>query len=331
LKILTFSALLVMAIIPSLVLASSIDELFDAAKSGNNSRILQLLSAGVDVNAINKDKVTALQVAVNWNQLGAVKALLSRGANPNYVGGNLQPALHEATGRDTEIVKVLLKAGANVNLPGGYEYTPLQLAASNRDETFRALLKDGGYRGPVPKRIETVKLLIEAGANLNSLDIWGKSPLSEAMSRGNLDIAEILLKAGANIHLRLAGRSNTQLGDTVLMQTISYCPGSGSGYSVYKDTKALDLLLRFGANPNDRNEEMYREDLEAHGGWDWRGYSALTYSAKRGMFAVVKTLLEHGADINLPRTDGKTALQLARENGHPKTAELIKKYVKEKS
>jgi ankyrin repeat protein len=328
-KTLAFYILLVLVIIPSLVLASSVDELFEAAKAGNSSQIRRILSAGVDVNSRNNDKVTPLQVAVNWNQLDAVKALLSHGANPNYVGGNLHPALHVATGRDTEIVKVLLKAGANVNLPGGYGYTPLQLAAGNRDETFRTLLKNGGYHGPVPKRIETVKLLIEAGADLNSLDSGGTTPLSEAMSRNNLDIAEILLKAGANIHQRLRfDRDRMQWGDTVLMQTISYSPKSGTGYVVYKDTKPIELLLRFGANPNDRNEDMYRDDLEAHGGWDWRGYSALTYSAKRGMFNVVKLLLEHGADVNLPRTDGKTALQLARENSHPQTAELIKNYVK---
>jgi ankyrin repeat protein len=329
-KTLAFYILIVLVIIPSLVLASPIDELFEAAKAGNSSKILQLLSTGVDVNSKNNDKVTALQVAVNWNQLDAVKALLAHGANPNYVGGNISPALHVATGRDTEIVKVLLKAGSNVNLPNMYGITPLQLAAGNRDETFRTLLKDGGYRGPMPKRIETVKLLIEAGANVNSLNNLGSTPLSVAIVNNNLDIAEILLKAGANIHQRLPGNDSVQWGETVLMQAISHSPRSGTGYIVYKDTTSIELLLRCGANPNDRNEEMYRDDLEAHGGWDWRGYSALTYSAKRGMFAVVKMLLDHGADVYLTRTDGKTALQLARENGHPKTAELIKNYVKKK-
>jgi ankyrin repeat protein len=47
-----------------------------------------------------------------------------------------------------------------------------------------------------------VRLLIEAGANVNAIGDMGETPLHIAVAREEPEIVELLLKAGANIHIR---------------------------------------------------------------------------------------------------------------------------------
>ena len=48
------------------------------------------------------------------------------------------------------------------------------------------------------------------------------------------------------------------------------------------------------------------------------------YAAEKGHIEIVKLLLDHGADINAKDKDGKTALDLARENNKEKIVEYLK-------
>jgi ankyrin repeat protein len=305
--------------------AATIDEqMFAAAKNGDSAEIRKLVTEGADVNARGPHGGTPLLTATNYNRLDAVKTLLELGADVKYQVGGMS-ALFTAVGRDTEIVRVLIEAGADVNLViEKYNYSPLGKAAGNRDETFQRLTENAGYRGPFPNHVETVRLLIKAGANVNHVDSHKRSPLRTAMEANNKEIARLLLEAGADVHQRLSKEWVAGgLIDTILMTTVSY-------YSVHKDISAISLLLNFGANPNDGNEMEYDKYCEWRGGCDWRGYSVLTYAAKRGWYEVVKLLLDRGADPLITRTDGKSAVELARENKHPRTAALIEQRLKAK-
>jgi ankyrin repeat protein len=54
------------------------------------------------------------------------------------------------------------------------------------------ILGDGG-----PRHVETVRALVQAGADLNRPDRHGTTPLAHADRRGYREIAEILRQAGA--------------------------------------------------------------------------------------------------------------------------------------
>ncbi|KAL5509645.1 hypothetical protein EMCRGX_G005045 [Ephydatia muelleri] len=56
------------------------------------------------------------------------------------------------------------------------------------------------------------------------------------------------------------------------------------------------------------------------------GWSPLNAASKKGHLDVVETLLEAGANINQATKDGRTSLDLAVEQGHKATIQLLKTY-----
>ncbi|HML74438.1 MAG TPA: ankyrin repeat domain-containing protein [Anaerohalosphaeraceae bacterium] len=131
-------------------------ELADSFEAKDIAELRELITAGADVNVVNKIGFTPLWVASSRGYTEMVELLLDAGANPNVVmcfsscDGRvlsgltaLGPALDHH-----EIVNLLIAAGANVNAADSWGITPLSKA-------FRAGL------------IKTVKLLEEAGAKVH--------------------------------------------------------------------------------------------------------------------------------------------------------------------
>jgi ankyrin repeat protein len=282
--------------------------------------VYAFLKSGGDPNARNEYGGTLLETATNWNYRDIVQALLSKGADPNQCRPSNECALFISTGRDTEILRMLVAAGADVNRPTRLGTTPLGRAAGNRREIFERVAKRGGFRGPLPDSAESVRILIAAGADVNHIDGSGRSPLRTAIGANNLEIARQLLEAGADVHQPMSlERLSAQRGGTVLMEAVE-------SYPKFKDLSAVQLLLDFGADPNDRNLESY-DGYEEYRGWVWRGYSVLGFAAKKGLYDVVRLLLERGADPTVGRNDGQTPVELAEQSGRARTANLIRQYL----
>ena len=114
--------------------------------------------------------------------------------------------------------------------------------------------------------VEAVELLVRAGANVKAVNRYGVSPLSLAAENGNAAIIERLLKAGADPNATLPG------GETVLMTAAR----TGK-------LDAVKLLLAHGANVNAAEETRHQ--------------TALMWAAGQNNVAVIRTLVEAGADI----------------------------------
>jgi len=133
-------------------------------------------------SAFGTDNGSNLIDAAFKGDIDTVKQLLDNKVNPNSKDSDGETALHYAAlkGR-TEVVEILLKKGANPNIKDKDGGTPLMSAAW------------GGHA-------EVVKLLLAKGANPNAKARSSSgtvTALSHAKIRGNLDVAEILKKAGA--------------------------------------------------------------------------------------------------------------------------------------
>lgn len=113
-----------------------------------------------------------------------VQVLINSGANLEIANDRTNfrtPLVRAAAHGHIQIVRMLLDAGANIHGSEGSYYSPLQEAAN------------GGYS-------EIVKMLIKAGADVNeSRDISLDTSLHLALRHGDLETIKALLDAGANI------------------------------------------------------------------------------------------------------------------------------------
>ncbi|KAI1435994.1 hypothetical protein GGR50DRAFT_702209 [Xylaria sp. CBS 124048] len=187
-----------------------------AAYNGNMSLVKMLLDAGADVNA---PKGYAIQIAAKHGHYIITKELLKRGADVNAMAKSQSfgagTALQGATETGhTEIVQLLLEAGADAN-GGSGEFAPPIVAATRGANVkmlellIKAKPKLDVFGGPdmvspltnaaafMP--VSSVKLLIDAGADINLADQDGATALIKSSIRGDKGAVECLLKNGADI------------------------------------------------------------------------------------------------------------------------------------
>ncbi len=144
-----------------------------------------LVAAGADPNALENDRYDIVTIAAVAGDLETLNVALSLGASARnvtsrYDGTALIAAAHLG---HANVVRTLIGAGAPLDHVNNLGWTAL---------IESIVLGDGGTR-----HTETLRALVEAGANVNLGDRGGRSPLALARSRGYARMAQILHRAGA--------------------------------------------------------------------------------------------------------------------------------------
>jgi len=259
-----------------------------------------------------------------FNARSAKKALrlISKGANVNdRESKRSYTPLHVAAeeGR-VDVARVLIEHGAQINdgnVKGGY--TPLHLAAM------------GGH-------VEVAKHLVERGANVNKKRPEDRStPLHIAAGFGNAEIANCLIIHGADMH------AVSEDGFTPLHYA-----------AIYGRAAVARLLREKGARKNygcvpplilaaqHGHAEVTRALLETGSqvnemsdGWaplHEAAYRTFHGTSEQDYAAVVKVLIEHGADVNIqgnPKSGNfknYTALHFAISKGQAEIAKVLVKH-----
>ena len=182
----------------------------EAAKIGNAKVMGLLLSRGANIEAMDKEKKTLLNVAADRGHVEIVKMLLEKGANKEAADKLGWTPLHAAN--CAEIAKLLIEEGANKEAVNENGLTPLAQAASvTKVEVVRMLLEKGADKEVVNKtgqtpliraafmnRFEIVQVLLEKGANKEAIAKSGRTPLLQAAYMGHVEMVKILLNNGAN-------------------------------------------------------------------------------------------------------------------------------------
>ena len=179
-----------------------------ASTNGSDAMIAKLLVAGADPNLRPPGRETALMTAAWTGNVAAVKLLLTKGADVNAAEDRRgQTALMWASSEGhPDVVRVLLEHGADVHArttaPGPanrrmryFVRTPTALAFTPL--LFTARVGDTA----------SMRLLLEAGADVNVVAHDGLSALALATVRGHVSAAMLLLKWGADPNLADAGYS----------------------------------------------------------------------------------------------------------------------------
>jgi ankyrin repeat protein/beta-lactamase regulating signal transducer with metallopeptidase domain len=306
--------------------------LHTAAAGGQREVAEFLISNGASVNvaAVAQDGETPLHCAARGGSTEVAELLLSKGAKVNAATRN-GTALHEAAWcGDVNMVRLLLAHGADVSAKTSYRMTPLQWAARTGREDMVLLLLDHGAdinaddgNGQTPLlcaassgRAEVVKLLLDKGAVTSKDD---NRLLYVACCRGHKDLAELLVKKGANVNSKPWGNALTlevlwssltserKLGVLKLLLDHGADPNAkdDSDWSLLHyacgDVDLAKLLLDKGANPNAVESE--------------RGFTCLHIMADKGNKAVVQLLLSRGAKVNVRDDYGRTPLSYAEDLG----------------
>ncbi len=110
------------------------NELFDAASRGDVRKIGQLINRGVNVNAGNAERETALHMAAAKGQYSTVIYLINHGANINARTVNNWLPIHHATRfRHAQIANYLKQRGSSPYAKTSDGVSAIDIAKANKD------------------------------------------------------------------------------------------------------------------------------------------------------------------------------------------------------
>lgn len=259
--------------------------LWIASVNGSAAMVERLLAAGANPNLALVAGETALMAAARSGNARIAERLLAKGADPNAHGARRQTALMWAVSdHHPDVVKVLLAHGANVHartetwsqvmaVPphGMLEYNRAIPHGNNTALLFAARAGD----------LESARLLVAAGANVNDQDASGVSATAMAAHAGYREVVEFLLERGANPNADGAGF-------TALHAAI-----------MRRDEKMAAALLTHGADANRRVRAWTptrRSSKDFNFPPEFVGATPLWLAARFTQPDVMRLLVKHGAD-----------------------------------
>jgi len=193
-------------------------KLLNASNLGNLKLIRSVLKQGANINIKDHRGRTSLMIATYNNDYETSKLLIVEGANVNILDNLLNnPFLYAGAEGYIDILRLTIDAGADASLLNRYggtalipasehgyvDVVKLILTKTNTDVNlinhlgWTALLEAIILSNGNKNQQETIKLLIEYGADVNIKDFNNVSPYEHAKRRGFKEIEKILLNANA--------------------------------------------------------------------------------------------------------------------------------------
>ena len=300
-----------------------------AARTGNAAVLRALLDAGATVAAADAalaDGQTVLMLAARTGSVESVTLLSGHGANVNAAERRTgTTALMWAALDDrADAVRTLLAAGADANARStvtAYPHTPPGVIGDKVEEgasyVGQSVLPKGGWTALMyasrQGALRAATALAEAGADLNAADPDGSTALMFAIINGHYDLATRLVDKGADVNL--ADRTGaTPLYAAVDMHTMPTTFGRPdlTPPVVSGSVDTIRMLIAHGANPNARlKEKIIKRVYNAGDPRLGEGATPFMRASRGGDAAVMRLLLQAGADPALVQKNGNTPIHLA--------------------
>jgi len=283
-----------------------------ACTNGNADLVALLLGAGADANASLPGGETVLMTAARTGNLETVRALLAKGANPNAKERNEQtPLMWAAAEGHTAIVKALIASGADIRAALVSGFTPLFFAVrEGHIDATRALLEAGidvneTLHGPEGPQKESNNASYKPVPK-------GTSPLLMAVQNGHYELAIALVDAGADPNDRRTGFTPLHTLTWVRKPDASD-DGDPSpiGSGRVTSLQFVRALVERKADLNARLPRGTPRPPNTASRVGTGGATPFLMAADRADAAMMRVLIELGADPFLPNLDNTTPLMAA--------------------
>ena len=284
-------------------------KIFEAVKNNSIKEVRSLLDQKADPNSVDEDGDHLLMYAALYSSVDCMALLIEKGSNVNAKNKLDETTLMWAV-HDLAKMKLLIQHGADVNAKAKTGNTPLLIAAvgHGKYETVKLLIDKGANALAVNERKEnaliraalfgdtaTISLLLNKGIAIDALTADSLTALLNATFNVNTPVVIQLLERGADPDLVGA------FGLTALSSAVTY-NDLVSVKAILKKAKKIDLKGIRGITP-----------------LMWAAYN------EHDNVDIIKAMLDKGADVNIKADDGSTALTWALKKGNTETVALLKK------
>ena len=276
-----------------------------AALQGSVDLINTALEQGVDVEESSGDGRTPLMLAASRGHHDAIRRLVAAGANIDATSSKGWTTLMNAVrNKDAPTVDLLISNGADVNHLSPDRWTALAEAAFQSQR-------------------EIIRLLLSCGADTESRSSHDWTPLMHASYKGDEAAVGLLLSAGADVEV------TSQHDETALLLA------TAGGH-----TKVVRTLLDTGCAPEPRwaielkgkgkakEANSVIEGKIAPGPEDRahpQGWTPLMLACQGGYDVIAQILLDLNVNTEVKSPHGKTALEIAQENGRLGVAHVLER------
>jgi len=317
--------------------------LYKACADGSLDIAIVLVDAGADVNLKSSHGFTPLFIAAENKHKPVVEYLLSKGARVNEKNGPHElTAIYKACADGLlDIVTVLVNAGADLNLKSTEGFSPLFAAVQNKHKpVVEYLLSKGArvdekngpkgvsalYRACFDGSLDIAKVLVDAGADVNLKSTEGFTPLYIAVGNKRKPLVEYLLSKGAPVD-----EKNGPDGVAALFRACYV--GSLDIVKVLVDAGAdvnhkdnIGFTCFYAAVQEKHKpiiEYLLSKGVRVNETNGQNNDTPLHKACVSGSLEVVKILVNAGADINAVNKQGKSSLDFAVENNHQSIVDYL--------
>lgn len=254
--------------------------LFDAVSKRKVHLVKQLLKEGnlhLSARYPNDEKLTLLHFNAVHGDAAITRHLVQAGCKIDSTDCEGFTALHYAINDEQfEVASQLIRLGANVHAKNRNGNTPLHSTMTSM--MLRSESRNNISRSKAARSIGIVKMLLNAGAEVNTMNVYEITPIHYAARTGNLELVKLLIDAGADVN------SQSGTGPNALDQAIDCC-----------DEAMVLLLLRHGAS-------VAPKALSGNNPL----YEATQLNTNNSHEAIIRRLLEFGSDVNCVNQSGWT-------------------------
>lgn len=269
--------------------------------------LLRIIQAGADVNLADESGASPAGRAIDSGNISGFKILCDNGLNLNSVEKGSEPLLIYAYRKNQKlIVTELIKRGASLDVRDSAGNTMLHAAAEKNDSAF----------------LKTM----QAGTDINMKNSLGKTPLMVAIEKGSIAFAQMLLADRERLDLDVKDNQGMSVlhylaplkGGEKLLNMIE----TGEEKVRQKDNSGrtpLAIAVNAGLTANASFFLLHGADAS---GEDQNGLELVVTGYEKSA-AMLRLLLESGADPNAANPDGKNLLFLAIEKSDMATLKLL--------